>query len=235
MTVVRYADDLVMGFEGVAEARWMVIDFKARLAGFGSQLHEEKAKLIQFGRFAATTRRARGDKRPKTFAFLGFTHYRGTTRDGHFIVNHETQSTRLTRELTAIRREMRRGMHQPLALMHRWLATVLRGHYGCFGMPHDRRSLDTFRQDVRRIWFESLQRRSQKDRRMAWDWSDEVTACLPLPLPRIAHPLDTEGGLMRVTSGKGRARESRLPGSVRAKPNGRATRPRPPCIARSSE
>ncbi len=88
------------------------------------------------------------------------------------------QSTRLTRKLKAIRQEAR----------HRWLASVLRGHYGYFGMPHNWRSLNAFRQDVRRIWLKCLQRPSQKNRRMGWEWFDEVTARLPLPLPRITHP-----------------------------------------------
>jgi len=188
VTIVRYADDFVMGFEKVADAQRMMRDLEERLAGFGLQLHEEKTRLIEFGRFAASARKARGEQRPETFAFLGFTHYCGWTRDGRFIVKHKTQSTRLTRKLTAIRREMRQRMHQPLVLQHRWLASVLRGHYGYFGMPHNWRALNAFRQDIRRIWFKSLQRRSQKNRRMGWDWFEAVIARLPLPSARITHP-----------------------------------------------
>ena len=188
VTIVRYADDFVMGFQSVVDARRMMLDLRKRLAGFGLQLHEEKTRLIEFGRFAAQTRKARGDQRPETFVFLGFTHYCGWTRDGRFIVKRKTQSTRLRRKLTAIRQDMRRRMHQPLALQHRWLASVLRGHYGYFGVPHNWRSLNAFRQDVRRIWFKSLRRRSQKNRRVDWDWFDDVTAHLPLPLPCITHP-----------------------------------------------
>ena len=120
-----------------------------------------------------------------------------------------------------------RLMHAPLAEQHRWYASILRGHYGYFGMPHNWRSLDGFRQEIRRIWFNCLRRRSQKNRRMGWDWFEALTACLPLPTASDHPPLDTTSGPMRVTSGKSRVRESRLPGSVRAKPNGRATRPRP--------
>ena len=188
VTIVRYADDFVMGFEKVADARRMMAALKERLTGFGLQFHEGKTRLIEFGRFAASARKARGDQRPETFAFLGFTHYCGWTRDGRFMVKHKTQSTRLTRKLKAIRQEARQRMHQPLALQHRWFASVLRGHYGYFGMPHNWRSLNAFRQDVRRIWLKCLQRRSQKNRRMGWEWFDEVTARLPLPLPRITHP-----------------------------------------------
>lgn len=188
VTIVRYADDFVMGFEKAADAQRMMPDLKERLAKFGLRLHEEKTRLIEFGRFAASARKARGEQRPETSAFLGFTHYCGWTRDGRFIVKHKTQSSRLTRKLTAIRQEARQRMRQPLTLQHRWLASVLRGHYGYFGMPHNWRALNAFRQDIRRICFKCLRRRSQKNRRIGWDWFEDVTARLPLPLPRITHP-----------------------------------------------
>ena len=140
VTIVRYADDFVMGFEKAADARRMLIDLKERLAAFGLQLHEEKTRLIEFGRFAAVSRQSRGEPRPETFAFLGFTHYCGRTRDGRFIVKHKTQSSRLTRKLTAIRQDARHRMHEPLTKQHRWYASILRGHYGYFGMPHNWRS-----------------------------------------------------------------------------------------------
>lgn len=188
VTIVRYADDFVMGFERAADARRMVLDLKERLARFGLQLHEDKTRLIEFGRFAASSREAGGKERPETFAFLGFTHYCGRTRDGRFIVKHKTQGTRLRRKLTAIRQDMRRRMHQPLTVQHRWLSSVQRGHYGYFGLPHNWRSISAFRQDIRRIWFTCLKRRSQKSRRMGWAWFEDVTKHLPLPLPRITHP-----------------------------------------------
>jgi RNA-directed DNA polymerase len=175
-------------------------------------------------------RRQRGERHPETFAFLGFTDYCGWTRDGRFIVKHKTQSQRLTRKLKALRPEAWRLMHAPLAERHRWYSSILRGHYGYFGTPHNWRALNRFLQEVRRIWFNCLRRRSQKNRRMGWDWFEALPACWPLPQPRITHPLDTERGPMRVTSGKSRVRESRLPGSVRAEPNGRATRPRPASV-----
>jgi RNA-directed DNA polymerase len=188
VTIVRYADDFVMGFEKEADARQMLADLKERLGKFGLLLHEDKTRLIEFGRFAAPARQQRGERRPETFAFLGFTHYCGWTRDGRFIVKHKTQSNRLTRKLTALRQEAWRLMHRPLAEQHRWYASVLRGHYGYFGMPHNWRALNGFLQQVRRIWFNCLRRRSQKNRRMPWAWFDDVTSCLPLPRPRITHP-----------------------------------------------
>jgi RNA-directed DNA polymerase len=188
VSIVRYADDFVIGFESSIDARRMMAELKERLTRFGLSLHEDKTRLIEFGRFAAATREKRGERRPETFAFLGFTHYCGRTRDGRFIVKHKTQSHRLTRKLTAVRQEAWRLMHTPLAEQHRWYASILRGHYGYFGLPHNWRSLNAFRQDIRRIWFNCLRRRSQKSRRMGWDWFEALTACLPLPPPRITHP-----------------------------------------------
>ena len=188
ISIVRYADDFVMGFESAVDARQMLADLKVRLAKFGLALHEDKTRLIEFGRLPAQTRRRRGERRPETFAFLGFTHYCGWTRDGRFIVKHKTQSKRLSRKLTALRQDAWRIMHAPLAEQHRWYCSVLRGHYGYYGMPHNWRSLNGFLRDVRRIWFNCLKRRSQKNRRMGWDWFEDVTARLPLPQPRITHP-----------------------------------------------
>jgi hypothetical protein len=106
VVIVRYADDFVMGFEDGADAQQMRADLQQRLAGFGLTLHEDKTRLIEFGRLPAIVRRRRGERHPATFAFLGFAYYCGWTRDGQFIVKHKTQSKRMTRKLTALRREV---------------------------------------------------------------------------------------------------------------------------------
>ena len=188
VSIVRYADDFVMGFENATDARRMLADLKDRLAKFGLSLHEDKTRLIEFGRLPALARQQRGQRRPGTFAFLGFTHYCGWTRDGRFIVKHKTQSKRLTRKLKALRQEAWRHMHAPLAEQHRWLSSVLRGHYGYYGMPHNYPALSAFHQEVRRLWFRILRRRSQKARRLNWDAFKAIVVRFPLPLPRITHP-----------------------------------------------
>ena len=185
---LRRATHLVMGFESATDARRMLADLKDRLAKFGLSLHEDKTRLIEFGRLPALARRQRGQRRPGTFAFLGFTHYCGWTRDGRFIVKHKTQSKRLTRKLKALRQEAWRHMHAPLAEQHRWLSSVLRGHYGYYGMPHNYPALSAFHQEVRRLWFRTLRRRSQKARRLNWDAFKAIVVRFPLPLPRITHP-----------------------------------------------
>ena len=188
VVIVRYADDFVMGFENERDAETMLSALMERLTKFGLTLHEEKTRLIEFGRLPAMRRRQRGERRPETFAFLGFTHYCGWTRDGRFIVKHKTQSKRLTRKLKALREEARRLMHTPLATQHRWYASVLRGHYGYYGRPHNFPALSGFLQQVRHIWLCCLRRRSQKSRRMSWEDFETLTKRFPLPQPRITRP-----------------------------------------------
>ncbi|BAC47104.1 blr1839 [Bradyrhizobium diazoefficiens USDA 110] len=163
----------------------MLLALKVRLASFGLMLHEGKTRLIEFGRFAAVSRQRRGERRPETFAFLGFTHYCGRTRDGRFIVKHKTEGKRLTRKLTALRQDAWRLMHAPLATQHERFAAALRGHYGYYGRPHNYPALNGFYREVRRIWLRCLRRRSQKSRRMGWSEFDTLTARFPLPVPRI--------------------------------------------------
>ena len=185
VSIVRYADDFVMGFESKADAEQMLRDLQARLQRFGLGLHEEKTRLIEFGRLTALKRAKLGLPRPRTFAFLGFTHYCGWTRDGRFIVKHKTQSKRITRKLNEVRRNAWRRMHDSLADQHRWYVSVLRGHCAYYGMPHNWRALAGFRQALRRIWFITLRRRSQRSRRAGWDWFEAVTTRHPLPPVRI--------------------------------------------------
>lgn len=185
VSIVRYADDFVMGFESKADAQKMVAELKLRLTKFGLSLHEEKTRLIEFGRLTAIKCAKAGLPRPRTFAFLGFTHYCGWTRDGRFIVKHKTQSKRVTRKLNELRSGAWRRMHDSLADQHRWYVSVLRGHCGYYGMPHNWQALAGFRRELRRIWFNCLRRRSQRSRRAGWAWFDALTAGYPLPQVRI--------------------------------------------------
>lgn len=184
--VVRYADDFVMGFQCVDDARRMLVDLRERVAKFGLQLHEEKTRLIEFGRLPALDRRRRGARRPETFAFLGFTHYCGWTRDRRFVVKRKTQSQRLTRKLKLLGREARRRMHAPVADQHRWVSQVLRGHYAYYGLPSNFRSLNAFNLGVQRLWFRALRRRSQRG--MNWRDFSALLIRFPLPNPRITRP-----------------------------------------------
>ena len=186
--IVRYADDVVMGFEKVADAERMLADLKERLAKFGLSLHEDKTRLIEFGRLPALARRQRSGRRPGTFAFPGFTHSCGWTRDGRFIVKRKTQSQRLTRKLKALRQEASRHMHATLAEQHRWYSSILSGHYGYYGVSHNFPALSAFHGEVRRIWLWCLRRRSQKARCLNWDRFSAMLERFPLPDPKITHP-----------------------------------------------
>lgn len=185
--LVRYADDFVLGFQYEDDARRMLVDLKGRLSKFGLTLHEEKTRLIEFGRLPALNRARRGLRRPETFAFLGFTHFCAWTRDGRFVVKRKTQGKRLARKLKALRLEARRRMHTPVAAQHRWLCRVLRGHYQYYGLTSNFRALQSFYQEVRRLWYRSLRRRNRTGR-MSWERYTSLLTRLPLTTPRITRP-----------------------------------------------
>jgi RNA-directed DNA polymerase len=186
ISLVRYADDFVMGFQYRDDGQRMLADLRERMAKFGLKLHEEKTRLIEFGRLPALDHKRRGERRLQTFAFLGFTHYGGWSRDGRFVVKRKTQSKRLTVKLKSLREEARRRMHMPVREQHRWLCQVLRGHYAYYGLSSNFRSLQGFLCEVRRTWFRALRRRSQ--RRLNWNAFENLLKHFPLPTPRIASP-----------------------------------------------
>ena len=192
VVIVRYADDFVMGFQYEADARKMVIDLRERLATFGLMLHADKTRLIEFGRLSTELREARGDRRPETFAFLGFTHYCARSRDGRFVVKRRTDQRRLTRKLHTVRIEQRRRMHVPLPDQHRWLCSILRGHYRYYGLPSNWHALDGFYDEVCRGWFRALRRRSQRG--LTWDRFNQWLVRFPLPRARIFHTREARAG-----------------------------------------
>ena len=183
VSIVRFADDFVMGFQYRDDAERLRADLEKRLREFSLELHPEKTRLIEFGRLPALRRKRTGQRRPSTFAFLGFTHYCGWTRDGRFVCKRKTQSKRLSRKLREVKLEARRRMHRPVAEQHRWLSSVLRGHYRYYGLPSNYEALAAFRYQVARIWCRSLRRRSQRS--MTWDAYNEILRRLPLPSPRL--------------------------------------------------
>ena len=184
--VVRYADDFVLGFQHRDEAERFLHDLRERLAKFGLALHPDKTRLIEFGRFAASNREERGQGKPETFDFLGFTHISGQTSKGWFTVKRKTIAKRLRAKIRAIKVTLLKHRHLPLVDTARWLAGVLRGYFNYFAVPGNYRPLASFRTDVIRHWFRALRRRSQKSS-VRWDWfSPFVSACIPRPC--IQHP-----------------------------------------------
>ncbi len=187
IVVVRYADDFVIGFQHKREARQCLADLRERFGKFNLELHPEKTRLMEFGRFAAGNRKRRGDGKPETFEFLGFTHICGKARKtGWFFVFRRTMRKRLQRKVREIKEELHRRRHEPVEAIGRWLQTVLSGHYRYYGVPHNYRRLSAFRYFVLRAWQRALRRRSQKDR-SSWARMDRL-AELWLPTPKIQHP-----------------------------------------------
>jgi RNA-directed DNA polymerase len=189
--VVRYADDLVVGFENRAEAEQFLEAFRGRLAKFGLELHADKTRLIEFGRFAARNRKQRGQGKPETFTFLGFTHYCGKRRDnGAFIVRRKTARKRMAAKLRFIKAELRYRMHEPITSVGGWLQKVVSGYYRYHAIPGNLEQLRVFGRRLCRLWRRVLCRRSQKAT-LSWD---RLTPILDrwIPVPRVLHPYPTQ-------------------------------------------
>jgi len=186
VVIVRYADDFVVGFQNREEAEAFLHDLRARLQAFRLELHPDKTRLIEFGRFARDHRRRHGEGKPETFDFLGFTHICGVTRDGRFKILRRTQRTRLARSLKRVTATLKRRRHQPIGVLGNWLAAVLNGHYQYYAVPGNLRAITGYRNAVLRAWHRALRSRSQRDRK-TWRQMWLLTTRW-LPAPRIRHP-----------------------------------------------
>ena len=182
--VCRYADDLAIGCQQEVDGKQLLAALRDRLTQFGLAVHEDKTRLIEFGRFAVERRAAAGQRRPETFNFLGFTHYCSKTRNGKFVVKRKTQAKRLVRKLKAIREDMLDRMHTPVREQHRWLRQVLSGHYQYYGVIFNYRALRMFKDCVVRLWRKTLGKRSQKGR-VTWASYTRLLTAFPLPEPVI--------------------------------------------------
>src|SRR5215475_4103631 len=188
--VVRYADDSVLGFQHRADAERFLEEWKVRLRKFGLELHPDKTRLIEFGRFAAASRKQRGQGKPETFNFLGFTHMCGQSRkQGKFLVLRRTIRKRLLAKLKELKTELRRRRHQPVADLGKWLRSVVQGFFNYHAVPGNLESLKHFRLEVSKRWMRALRRRSQKHR-MNWERLASLVDRW-LPVPKILHPYPT--------------------------------------------
>ena len=185
--VVRYADDMVLGFQHRGDAERFLQDWRDRLQKFGLELHPDKTRLIEFGRFAAASRKQRGEGKPETFNFLGFTHICGHAwKNGKFLILRKSIRKRLLAKLKQVKDELRMRMHQPLAEIGKWLRNVVRGYFNYHAVPGNFASLQSFRLEVSKRWLRVIQRRSQKSR-MSWK---QLAGFVKqwLPVPKILHP-----------------------------------------------
>ncbi|HXY07188.1 MAG TPA: group II intron reverse transcriptase/maturase [Terriglobales bacterium] len=187
MIVVRYADDLVVGFQHRTDAERFLREFRDRLAKFGLELHPNKTRLIEFGRFAARNRKQRGEGKPQTFTFLGFTHFCGQRiSDGAFIVWRITAKKRMVAKLKAIKAELQRQKHHRTAEVGAWLRKVVLGYYQYHAVPGNTTQLRIFQRRVNRLWRSVLIRRSQRAQ-VRWE---RLTPLLQrwIPQPHVLHP-----------------------------------------------
>ena len=186
MVITRYADDFIVGFQHRDDAERFQSELSERFAKFALELKAEKTRLIEFGRFAAASRKARGLGRPETFDFLGFTHASGKTRNGHFALKRITIAKRMRAKLKEVKDQLRRRMHLPIPEVGRWLRSVVQGHLAYYAVPGNYHAVAAFVQQVVRHWHRTLRHRSQRANttwqrmaRLAEKW---------LPKPRVLHP-----------------------------------------------
>ncbi len=184
--VVRFADDFIVGFEYQRDAERFLVELRERLARFKLELHPEKTRLIQFGRFAAHDRAAQGLGKPETFDFLGLTHICAKSRGGRFMLKRITISKRMRSKLHEVKDQLHRGRHRPVPEQGRWLASVVRGHLAYYAVPGNIKAARAFRDQAIRHWFKALRRRSQRHR-LGWTRMDRL-AVRWLPPARIMQP-----------------------------------------------
>ena len=191
MIVVRFADDIVLGFQNQAEAEQLQRELRERMKKFNLELHPEKTRLLEFGRFAAQNRKERGEGKPETFNFLGFTHICGKTWKGRFAVWRQTIRKRMQAKLKALDQELRKRMHNPMQEVGQWLKAVVGGHFRYYGVPTNSTALRNFRYRVSCRWRQVLGRRSQfgyvtweRMQRLIDRWLPPARICHPYPSRR---------------------------------------------------
>ena len=189
---VRFADDFVAGFQHRQEAEQLLDGLRERFNKFGLKLHPDKTRLIEFGRFAAQDRRSRGQGKPDTFNFLGFTHCCGTDQSGKFTVIRKTMRQRMLKKLKEVNLELRRRRHQPVDDQGRYVQALVGGHVRYYGVPFNSGPIRAFRGMVTRLWKKWLSRRSQRGY-LRWDrmqryidrWVPPAVICHPYPSVRF--------------------------------------------------
>jgi len=192
MIIVRFADDFVAGFEHKSDAEQFLTDLRERFSKFNLELHPDKTRLIEFGRNAARARAARGDGKPETFDFLGFTHMCGKNKSGGFWLRRKTISKRMRAKLAEVRDQIKLRRHLPIPEQGKWLGSVVRGHIAYYAVPGNTDAVQAFRQEVTRFWFMALRRRSQRTR-VTWDrmrlyvkrWLPPARPMHPFPIVRF--------------------------------------------------
>ena len=184
--VVRYADDVALGFQHEQEAHRYWSELGERLSRFGLSLHPDKTRLLRFGVAATKQRESRGEGKPETFDFLGFTHICGKDRTGRYQLRRKTVAKRQRAKLQEIKKELARRRHRPIPEQGAWLGSVVRGYAAYHAVPLNFRQVEAFRREVNRYWYRALRRRSQRTR-LNWARMQNLIR-RRIPLIRITHP-----------------------------------------------
>jgi hypothetical protein len=184
---------------------------------FGLELHPDKTRVLEFGRYAREDRERRGLKKPETFEFLGFLHIAGKDRLGKHQLLRYTSGKKMRAKLARIKEECKRRRHARVVEQHAWRRRVVTGHYNCYAVPTNTLALERFHRKVEWIWHRSLERRSQRGR---WNWDEHrrFAERFPLPMPTIQPPWPTARFAARIAQGGSPVRENRSPCSVRGAP-----------------
>src|SRR5215469_14940356 len=196
VVVIRYADDTIVGFQYQADADRFLANLRERLAMFGLELHPDKTRRIEFGRFAEENRKRRGEGKPETFDFLGFTHISGKNSLGRFTVRRISIRKRMRAKLQQVKLQLRRRMHDPVSQTGSWLKSVVQGYFNYHAVPGNVDSLGMFRERVISYWWRTLRRRSQKSR-CTWERMLAL-ADQWLPQPKVLHPYPDARFLARI-------------------------------------
>jgi len=199
VVVVRYADDFVIGFERKNDAERCLDDLRERFAKFGLRLHKEKTRLIEFGRHAARNRLTRGEGRPETFDFLGFTHRCDVTGQGWFALRRETIAKRLRATVAAIKVQLIQRRHWPIEAVGKWLRRVCQGWLNYHAIPGNLERMTQFLDEVKKHWLSQLRRRSQRHR-MNWTRFQRILSRY-LPTPKTVHPFPSVRFRTRLEAG----------------------------------
>jgi hypothetical protein len=186
MIMVRYADDIIVGFQHESDARRFWDAMRERLRKFSLTLHPDKTRLIAFGRYAAQSRAKRGLGKPETFKFLGFVFICGKSRQGDFQIRRKSRRDRMHAKLREIKEALRQRRHRPIPETGKWLAQVVAGYFAYHAVPTNSPALAAFRYHVLVLWYRQIRRRSQRAR-IGWAQMTKLADEF-LPKPRILHP-----------------------------------------------
>ena len=191
MIIVRYADDSVVGFQYKKDAERFLKDLVERMGKFGLKLHPDKTRLIEFGRSAEANRRKRGEGKPETFDFLGFTHSCSKTRNGKFFIRRKTIKKRFVKKCKEVKQELKERMHDDVIETGKWLNSVIRGFQNYYAVPGNMNLVKSFYDQTTWAWLHTLRRRSQKGRNFTWERFEKLIRWL-IPRVRMVHPFPNQ-------------------------------------------